>query len=107
MTNQSKVALLQSETRTIAKWGKQFTRKWCSIAKWNRYDKVGQLLRGTAVQRSKQSVKLEIKLNLEIKVVGQKILLPFLVPHICLLGTRTNGGTRMQIGPVWFESRVL
>ena len=39
--------------------------------------------------------------------VGQKKPLLSPIPLICLLGARINGDIYLQIGPMWFESRVV
>ena len=118
ITKKGSFALLKSGARAITKWGRQYTINWGShyykvgpsllqswahntkwghfITKWGRYYKVVQILQIKTVHISKVHQE-----------VGQKNLLPFPSPLICLLGTRINSGTCFQIEPVRFESRVL
>ena len=68
-----------------------------------------QILQSRAVHRSKvhQGVGLKNLLPKLHQGVGLKNLLPLPIVLICLLGTRTNSSTCLEIGAARFESRVL
>ena len=99
----------------ISKWG-IFITTWEGIIKLSKdYYKIGQLhtikKRGKSYYKVTQVIYCKMGLkNLLPKLhqgVGLKNLLPLPIVLICLLGTRTNSSTCLEIGAVRFESRVL
>ena len=82
--------LLQSGT------GNLLPRGAVATPRWGKYYKMGQILQRRAVHR--------LKIH---QVVDQKTLYPSLIPLICLICTRTNEGTCLQIVLMRYESTVV
>ena len=106
ITKKGGFALLQSEAKAITKSGRYFTKKWQSllqsgadttkrdnfITKLGRYYIMEQLFQSRAVHRPKVH-----------QGVYQKNLLPSPFRLICLLDTRTNGGTSLRLRVVFYN----
>ena len=105
------INLLHSRAIFKANWRRYFKVKWLYYKVGKHYCKVGQLR--AIIKWGKNNYKMRQILYYKVgqiyKKVGhsEKSIAPHSFPPICLLGSSTNGSTCLQIGRIYFESRIV